>query len=303
MLEEAAGEVQRVQAALVRQLLRGVGPVLVSGLAPPAAGGSSGPGLVVAGGASPGRLPASASASPFSSFSSPAPAAGEAGGGERARWTRSSLLFSSFASSAAASADAGEAAAVAAEEDVQPGLASAVLQHLLPAALGAAALPPPPSLARPAEEAAATEPAAAAPPVERSKGQAAAERAAERAASAARVEERRRAERAATVARHAELLGIDWEAYPDLIQIAEWALDGELPENWSAHEDSEGRGFFYDEASGVSTYDNPRDDIARQLYAEEVRRRALASAVGGKHEISASTAAALRAEIEADLSA
>lgn len=78
---------------------------------------------------------------------------------------------------------------------------------------------------------------------------------------------------------YAVYLGIDPVEDADLVYIAEWALTAPLTEGWTGHLDQEGNEFFYNSATGVSTYQHPLDEQYRAYY-RSCKQAKLAAAAG-----------------------
>ena len=74
---------------------------------------------------------------------------------------------------------------------------------------------------------------------------------------------------------YAKYLGMDPVADHDLLYIAQWAIQAELPSGWTEHYDQEGNEFYHNAVTGVSTYEHPMDDQFRGYY------RALKAQRGG----------------------
>ncbi|CAN0088418.1 unnamed protein product, partial [Ectocarpus sp. 8 AP-2014] len=68
------------------------------------------------------------------------------------------------------------------------------------------------------------------------------------------------------VTRHAKYLGMDPEGDGAYMWIAEEALNAEVPEGWVTGEgegEYEGLVYYYNEATGESTWDHPLDEYYR----------------------------------------
>ncbi|GHP02817.1 hypothetical protein PPROV_000157200 [Pycnococcus provasolii] len=85
------------------------------------------------------------------------------------------------------------------------------------------------------------------------------------------------------IADYARYLGMDPVMDKHLLYIAEWAITAPLPEGWTEHTDADGNEFYYNNVTGVSTYEHPLDDQYRSYYrklkaeekAKEEKRAAL----------------------------
>jgi hypothetical protein len=70
------------------------------------------------------------------------------------------------------------------------------------------------------------------------------------------------------VEEYAQYLGMDPAGDAHLLWIAEMALTAPLPVGWSEHQDSAGNVFFYNKATGASTYEHPLDASFKSYYAK-----------------------------------
>mmetsp|Transcript_43771 Transcript_43771/g.72906 ORF Transcript_43771/g.72906 Transcript_43771/m.72906 type:complete len:256 (-) Transcript_43771:233-1000(-) len=68
------------------------------------------------------------------------------------------------------------------------------------------------------------------------------------------------------VALYAEYLGMDKVKDAELLYIAEMAMSAPLPAGWAEHTNDEGREFYYNSLTGVSTYEHPLDNHYRSYY-------------------------------------
>lgn len=68
------------------------------------------------------------------------------------------------------------------------------------------------------------------------------------------------------VREYAEYLGMDADAHPELLFIAKYAMDAELPTEWTAYIDAEGNEYFHNAVSGTSQYEHPLDAQYTALY-------------------------------------
>jgi len=78
------------------------------------------------------------------------------------------------------------------------------------------------------------------------------------------LDEQRRQE----VEEYAKYLGMDPAADGHLLWIAEMALTAPLPVGWSEHQDSAGNVFFFNKATGTSTYEHPLDASFKSYYSK-----------------------------------
>ncbi|CAM9341411.1 unnamed protein product [Ectocarpus fasciculatus] len=79
------------------------------------------------------------------------------------------------------------------------------------------------------------------------------------------------------VTRHAKYLGIDPESDGAYMWIAEEALNADVPEGWVTGEgegEYEGLVYYYNEATGESTWDHPLDEYYRDKFKRKKARRA-----------------------------
>ena len=70
------------------------------------------------------------------------------------------------------------------------------------------------------------------------------------------------------VEEYAKYLGMDPAADQHLLWIAEMALTAPLPVGWSEHQDSAGNVFFFNTATGTSTYEHPLDASFKSYYSK-----------------------------------
>ena len=70
------------------------------------------------------------------------------------------------------------------------------------------------------------------------------------------------------IADYAIYLGMDPVADRELLYIAEWALTAPLPDGWTEHNDASGNEFYYNQMTGVSTYEHPLDEHYRSYYRQ-----------------------------------
>ncbi|CAM9471127.1 unnamed protein product, partial [Ectocarpus sp. 8 AP-2014] len=78
------------------------------------------------------------------------------------------------------------------------------------------------------------------------------------------------------VTRHAKYLGMDPEGDGAYMWIAEEALNAEVPEGWVTGEgegEYEGLVYYYNEATGESTWDHPLDEFYREKFKRKKARR------------------------------
>lgn len=54
----------------------------------------------------------------------------------------------------------------------------------------------------------------------------------------------------------------------ELLYIAEWAIMAPVPEGWTEHADADGNEFYYNVATGVSTYEHPLDEQFRSYFRQ-----------------------------------
>ena len=76
------------------------------------------------------------------------------------------------------------------------------------------------------------------------------------------------AQRRQEIEEYAQYLGMDPVGDAHLLWIAEMALTAPLPVGWSEHQDSAGNVFFYNKATGASTYEHPLDASFKSYYAK-----------------------------------
>lgn len=76
------------------------------------------------------------------------------------------------------------------------------------------------------------------------------------------------AQRRQEVEEYAQYLGMDPVGDAHLLWIAEMALTAPLPVGWTEHQDSAGNVFFYNKATGASTYEHPLDASFKSYYAK-----------------------------------
>jgi hypothetical protein len=76
------------------------------------------------------------------------------------------------------------------------------------------------------------------------------------------------AQRRQEVEEYAKYLGMDPAADQHLLWIAEMALTAPLPVGWSEHQDSAGNVFFFNKATGTSTYEHPLDASFKSYYSK-----------------------------------
>jgi hypothetical protein len=74
------------------------------------------------------------------------------------------------------------------------------------------------------------------------------------------------------VRHYAIYLGMDPDAHPELLFLAKYAMDTELPADLTAHFDADGVEYFHSTATGVSQYEHPLDEPFYKLY-EEVKAK------------------------------
>eukprot|EP00892_Ulva_mutabilis_P010996 jgi/Ulvmu1/8269/UM041_0080.1 len=70
------------------------------------------------------------------------------------------------------------------------------------------------------------------------------------------------------VKEYAHYLGMDIEADSELLYIAKWAMEADLPIEWVANLDEDGREYFYNQLTGISQYSHPCDELYRQMYVD-----------------------------------
>jgi hypothetical protein len=76
------------------------------------------------------------------------------------------------------------------------------------------------------------------------------------------------AQRRQEVEEYAKYLGMDPAADQHLLWIAEMALTAPLPVGWSEHQDAAGNVFFFNKATGTSTYEHPLDASFKSYYSK-----------------------------------
>jgi len=63
---------------------------------------------------------------------------------------------------------------------------------------------------------------------------------------------------------YAEYIGIDPEAEADLMHLAREGLTAQVPQNWQAYQNDQGQIFYFNQATGESSWDHPADEIYRK---------------------------------------
>lgn len=76
------------------------------------------------------------------------------------------------------------------------------------------------------------------------------------------------------VLEYAEYLGIDAGAHPELLFIAKYAMDAELPIEWTSYIDADGNEYFHNAVTGNAQYEHPLDAQYMALYDELVAKKA-----------------------------
>mmetsp|Transcript_48591 Transcript_48591/g.113785 ORF Transcript_48591/g.113785 Transcript_48591/m.113785 type:complete len:526 (+) Transcript_48591:167-1744(+) len=71
----------------------------------------------------------------------------------------------------------------------------------------------------------------------------------------------------------ARYLGIDPSGHPDLVWIAYEALKAPLPPEWSEHYDSDGRVYYFNMTTRVSSWTHPLEEVHRYVYQRLSRCR------------------------------
>lgn len=72
---------------------------------------------------------------------------------------------------------------------------------------------------------------------------------------------------------YAEYLGIDPDKDPDLLYIAKWAMEADLPNEWIANLDEEGSEYFFNQITGISQYSHPCDELYKLMYKEQKAKK------------------------------
>lgn len=67
---------------------------------------------------------------------------------------------------------------------------------------------------------------------------------------------------------YAEYLGFDLETDSDLLYIAKWAMEADLPNEWVANLDEDGSEYFYNQVTATSQYSHPCDELYKMMYQE-----------------------------------
>lgn len=67
---------------------------------------------------------------------------------------------------------------------------------------------------------------------------------------------------------YAKYLGFDLETDSDLLYIAKWAMEADLPHEWVANLDEDGSEYFYNQVTGMSQYSHPCDKLYKTMYLE-----------------------------------
>ena len=72
------------------------------------------------------------------------------------------------------------------------------------------------------------------------------------------------------VREYAIYLGMDPDSEQDkeLLYIAKWAIMAPVPEGWMEYTDGDGNEYYYNQQTGVSTYEHPMDDQYRSYYRQ-----------------------------------
>jgi hypothetical protein len=77
------------------------------------------------------------------------------------------------------------------------------------------------------------------------------------------------------VREYAVYLGMEPDVHPELIFIAQYAMDAEIPAGWAAYLDANGDEYFHNLATGVSQYEHPLDEHYMQMYRDLVTKKAM----------------------------
>jgi WW domain len=86
-------------------------------------------------------------------------------------------------------------------------------------------------------------------------------------------------EQVVQVREYAIYLGMDPDRHPELLFLAKYAMDAELPAEWTAHLDANGVEYFHNTMTGVSQYEHPLDEPYMKLY-NDLRAKKDAEAAG-----------------------
>jgi hypothetical protein len=78
------------------------------------------------------------------------------------------------------------------------------------------------------------------------------------------------------VREYAVYLGMDPVSHPDLIFIAQYAMDAKVPPGWTAHLDAQGEEYFHNMATGTSQYEHPLDEHYMHMYRDLVAKKTAA---------------------------
>ena len=91
------------------------------------------------------------------------------------------------------------------------------------------------------------------------------------------------------VCAYAEYLSMDLQAHPELIFLAKYAMDAELPSEWNAHFNADGEEYFHNVVTGVSQYEHPLDEPFFALYCDMVAKKEAAEGALSESDISTAT--------------
>lgn len=80
------------------------------------------------------------------------------------------------------------------------------------------------------------------------------------------------------VEEYAVYLGMDLEEDKELLYIAEMAMNAPLPSGWTELVDEDGREFYSNQITGVSTYEHPLDSHFRAYYYSQKQQQETAHA-------------------------
>jgi centrosomal protein CEP164 len=68
------------------------------------------------------------------------------------------------------------------------------------------------------------------------------------------------------VLEYAKYIGMDLEKDKEFLYIAKLGLEAPLPPSWQACESEEGEIFYFNRATGVSTWSHPLDDHFKEQF-------------------------------------
>ena len=68
---------------------------------------------------------------------------------------------------------------------------------------------------------------------------------------------------------------MDTAADSELLYIAKWAMEAELPSEWMANLDEDGQEYFYNQVTGISQYSHPCDQLYKRMYIDVKAKKAV----------------------------